>query len=87
MPDLKTAKKLSSKNRTRSATPPGPDWREVARLVANLKKENQILRDRLPKRIVTTPEERRTLQKAGRIIGSKLRVICFHSRVDTAPSL
>ncbi|MCA8988516.1 MAG: hypothetical protein KDA78_12780 [Planctomycetaceae bacterium] len=60
---------------------------EVARLVANLKKENQILRDRLPKRIVTTPEERRTLQKAGRIIGSKLRVICFHSRVDTAPSL
>lgn len=33
MPDLKTAKKLSSKNRTRSATPPGPDWREVARLV------------------------------------------------------
>lgn len=60
---------------------------EVARLVANLKKENEILRDRLPKRIVTTPEERRTLQKAGRIIGSKLRVICFHSRVDTAPSL
>ena len=46
---------------------------ELARQVAYLKKENQILRARLPKRIVTTPEERRTLLKAGKNIGSKLK--------------
>lgn len=46
---------------------------ELARQVAHPKKENQILRVLLPKRLVTTPEERGTLLKAGKNIGSKLK--------------
>ncbi|MCA8987895.1 MAG: hypothetical protein KDA78_09660 [Planctomycetaceae bacterium] len=46
---------------------------ELARQVAHPKKETQILRGRLPKRLVTTPEERGTLLKAGKNIGSKFK--------------
>jgi putative transposase len=46
---------------------------ELARQVAYLKEENQILRDRLPKRIVATDNERRRLIKAGRKLGTQLK--------------
>ena len=46
---------------------------EMARQLAYLKTENAILRARLPKRIHTTPTERRRLLRAGRKIGPKLR--------------
>ena len=45
---------------------------ELARQVAYLKTENQILRARLPKKIVTTAEERRRLVKAGRGLGKAI---------------
>jgi len=46
---------------------------ELARQIAYLKKENEILRARLPERIHTTKAERKKLLKAGRKIGPKLR--------------
>ena len=46
---------------------------ELARQVAYLKEENRILRARLPKRIVTTPQERTRLLKVGRKLGTQLR--------------
>ena len=46
---------------------------ELARQIAYLKKENEILRARLPERIHTTKAERKKLLKAGRKIGLKLR--------------
>lgn len=46
---------------------------ELARQIAYLKAENQLLRDRLPKHLITTEKERRTLIRAGRKLGSKLR--------------
>ena len=39
---------------------------ELARQVAYLKEENRVLRARLPRRIVTTEQERRRLLRAGR---------------------
>lgn len=39
---------------------------ELARQVACLKKENKILRSRLPQRLVATPQEKRRLLKFGR---------------------
>ncbi len=42
---------------------------ELARQIAYLKKENEILRARLPERICTTKAERKKLLKAGRKIG------------------
>ena len=46
---------------------------ELARQVQFLKTENEILRARLPKKIVATPEERRRLVKAGRKVGSAIK--------------
>ena len=46
---------------------------ELARQVAYLKEENRILRDRLPKRIVATDNEKRRLIKAGRKLGAQLK--------------
>lgn len=46
---------------------------ELARQVAYLKEENRILRARLPKRIVTTTQERARLLKVGRKLGTQLR--------------
>lgn len=46
---------------------------ELARQVAYLKEENRILRARLPKRIVTTPQERTRLLRVGRELGTQLR--------------
>lgn len=46
---------------------------ELARQIAYLKAENQILRARLPKQIVTTAKERRILLRAGRKLGAKLK--------------
>jgi len=46
---------------------------ELARQVAYLKAENQILRARLPQHIVTTPKERQRLLRAGRKLGAKLQ--------------
>lgn len=46
---------------------------ELARQVAYLKEENRVLRERLPKRIVTTDKERRRLLKAGRKLGPQLK--------------
>ena len=46
---------------------------ELARQITYLKKENEILRARLPERIHTTKAERKKLLKAGRKIGPKLR--------------
>ena len=46
---------------------------ELARQIAYLKKENEILRARLPERICTTKAERKKLLKSGRKFGPKLR--------------
>lgn len=47
---------------------------ELARQVAYLKEENRILRARLPKRIVTTTQERTRLLKVGRKLGAQLGI-------------
>lgn len=46
---------------------------ELARQVAYLKAENEVLRARLPKHIVTTLKERQRLLRAGRKLGTKLK--------------
>jgi putative transposase len=46
---------------------------ELARQVQFLKTENEILRARLPKKITTTPEERRKLIKAGKKVGAAIK--------------
>jgi putative transposase len=46
---------------------------EFARQIQFLKTENEILRARLPKKIMVTPEERRRLVKAGRKLGSAIK--------------
>jgi putative transposase len=46
---------------------------ELARFVQFLKAENEILRARLPKRIVTTPSERRRLVKLGKPLGPAIK--------------
>ena len=43
--------------------------RELAKYVEYLKHENKILRDRLPKQVHTTYEERQTLLKYGKALG------------------
>ncbi|QDT55099.1 hypothetical protein Pan44_31400 [Caulifigura coniformis] len=56
---------------------------ELARQVAYLKVENQILRTRLPPRIVTTVQERRRLIRAGRQLGASLRELLTIVSYDT----
>jgi putative transposase len=46
---------------------------ELARQVAYLKEENRILRARLPKRLVTTPQEQRRLMNVARRLGAQLK--------------
>ena len=46
---------------------------ELARQVHYLKTENQILRNRLPKRVLVTPAERRELVKAARGLGKAVK--------------
>ena len=46
---------------------------DLARQVAYLKEENRILRARLPKRLVATPQEQRRLLRAGRKLGVQLK--------------
>ena len=45
---------------------------ELAKYVEYLKVENQVLRDRLPKKIDTTEAERDKLLKVGKPLGSKV---------------
>lgn len=47
--------------------------RELARQVQFLKAENQILRGKLPKRVVVTPSERRRLLKFGKPLGPAIK--------------
>jgi putative transposase len=47
--------------------------RQSARMVEYLKAENRLLRDRLPKRLRVTDQERRRLVKLGRPLGSSMR--------------
>jgi putative transposase len=47
--------------------------RELARMVDYLKAENEILRARLPKRIVTTPAERARLVRVSKPLGTFAR--------------
>jgi hypothetical protein len=47
--------------------------RELARQVEYLKAENEILRGKLPKRVVVTIRERRRLVKLGRKVGAAIR--------------
>jgi putative transposase len=47
--------------------------RQLARMVEYLKVENRLLRDRLPKRLRVTVQERRRLVKLGRPLGSAIR--------------
>lgn len=49
------------------------DEHYLRRQIQFLKAENEILRAPLPKRIVTTPEERRRLLKFGQPLGSSIR--------------
>ena len=46
---------------------------EMARYIEYLKVENQILLDRLPKKIDTTEAERTKLLKVGKPLGSKIK--------------
>ena len=46
---------------------------ELARQVTYRRKENKILRARLPERLVATPQEKRRLLKFGRKLGVQLR--------------
>ena len=46
---------------------------ELARQVAYLKEENRVLRERLPKRLVATDQEKRRLIRAGRQLGAQLK--------------
>ena len=46
---------------------------ELAKYIEYLKVENQILRDRLPKKIDTTPAGREKLLKVGNPLGSKVK--------------
>lgn len=46
---------------------------ELARQVAYLKAENQILRSKLPQRITLSNQERRTLLKHGKKLGSRIK--------------
>ena len=50
----------------------GATQRELARQVRYLKEENEILRSRLPERIVTTPKERQRLVKFGSKLGGAI---------------
>ncbi|MEW4530194.1 integrase core domain-containing protein [Maioricimonas sp. JC845] len=56
---------------------------ELARQVAYLKEENRVLRERLPKRIVTTATERRRLLKAGRKLGTQLKELMTIASYDS----
>lgn len=56
---------------------------ELARQVAYLKAENQLLRARLPEHIVTTEKERRTLLRFGRKLGIQLRELITIVTYDT----
>jgi len=47
--------------------------RQLANVVQYLKTENEILRARLPERLVVTPKERQRLMKFGRPLGSKIK--------------
>jgi len=47
--------------------------KELARQVQYLKEENRILRSKLPKRITVTPEERRSLLKFGKPVGTAIK--------------
>jgi putative transposase len=49
--------------------------KELAAQVQYLKAENQILRARLPKRIIVTPVERRRLLKLGRPLGAAINAL------------
>ena len=46
---------------------------QLAKMVEYLKAENQILRDKLPKRITVTPCERARLVKLGTALGGALK--------------
>jgi putative transposase len=46
---------------------------ELARQVNYLKTENQILRSKLPKRLLVSPTERRQLVKAARGLGQAIK--------------
>jgi putative transposase len=54
---------------------------ELARQVAYLKEENQILRARLPKVITVSDKERKRLLKVGRKLGLQLKelisIVCY----------
>jgi putative transposase len=47
--------------------------RQLAKYVQYLKAENQILRSKLPKRLLTTPAERKRLLRFGKPLGLALR--------------
>ena len=51
--------------------------------MAYLKVENQVLRARLPKRIVATDQERRRLIREGRRLGTRLRELMTIVSYDT----
>lgn len=51
----------------------GATDKELAKQVQYLKEENRILRDRLPKRIQVTPQERSRLLKFGREVGTAIK--------------
>lgn len=57
--------------------------RQLAKYVQFLKAENEILRARLPQRIVTTPAERRRLVKLGRPLGPAIKGLITIVKPDT----
>jgi putative transposase len=49
--------------------------KELARMVEFLKEENRILRERLPRHVAVTPQERNRLLKLGRKLGAKIKAL------------
>lgn len=56
---------------------------ELAAFIQYLKEENRILRDKLPKRVQLTDEERQRLVKTGKPLGSPIKEIItiVHHRI------
>ncbi|MEX2214186.1 MAG: hypothetical protein WD768_08665 [Phycisphaeraceae bacterium] len=61
----------------------GATEKQLVRQVEYLKAENQILRDKLPKRMTVTAAERARLIKLGKAVGSAIKHLITIVRIRT----
>ena len=57
---------------------------DLARQVAYLQAENRILRSRLAKRLTVTPQEKRSLLRSGRRLGTQLKTLIAVVKYSTS---